>query len=182
MARVTLTRVTLTRVMLTTEKLMHVTSRAARTAALLALALLSTACVRRQTDPVTGRSDFDIESPFKKGEDFKVNIAGTGPGAGITGRGEIRTIGSETTVAFTLNGAQPGAVHPWHVHDGKCDTGGPIVGNASDYSPLQVGNDGKAQGNARVSVGLSEAKPYHINIHASSSDMGTIIACGNLVD
>src|SRR5688572_2261014 len=107
--------------------------------ALVSLALASTACIRRQTDPVTGKSDFDVESPLKKGEDWKATLAGRSGYESVTGRTDVRTLGSETSITITLSGARSGAMLPWHLHDGTCDTGGPIVGPASAYAALVVG-------------------------------------------
>ena len=153
-----------------------------RALALVALALASTACIRRNTDPVTGKSDFDIESPLKKGEDWKTTLAAKPGYESVTGRADIRSINSETSITITLTGARAGATHPWHLHDGSCETGGPIVGAASAYAALSVGNEGQAVGSARLTMGLNEAQKYHVNVHASPYDLATIVACGNLVD
>ena len=153
-----------------------------RALALVSLALVSSSCLHRQTDPVTGKSDFDLESPFKKGEDWKTTLASRPGFESVTGRADVRTLKAETSISITLNGARVGAVHPWHLHDGTCDTGGPIVGDPNAYAPLTVGNEGQAAGSARLTMGLNEAKKYHVNVHASPSDLATIVACGNLVD
>jgi hypothetical protein len=153
-----------------------------RALTLITLALASTACVRRQTDPVTGKSDFDIESPWKKGEDWKTTLAGKPGYESLTGRADLRSINSETSISISLNGARSGSTHPWHLHDGTCDSTGPIVGPASAYSPLVVGNEGQAVASARLTMGLNEAKQYNINVHASPSELSTIIACGNLTN
>jgi hypothetical protein len=161
---------------------MIVSYRFARAAAMLILSIGAAACIRRQTDPVTGKTDFDVESPFKKGEDYKSTIAGTANFAGISGRATIRSISNQTTIALTVEGLTPYASFPWHLHDGTCATGGPITGDANAYSALSAGVDGKAQANATIGLKLNEAQKYHINVHRSAVDLATIIACGNLVD
>jgi hypothetical protein len=161
---------------------MFVFPRAARAIALLSLTLIASACIRRQTDPVTGKSDFDLESPFKKGETMKASVAGTSLFPTISGRAEIRTQKSGSSIALTVENLTPGQSYPWHLHDGNCDLGGPIVGDAGAYSPLTAGADGKAQGSATIAIGLNEAARYHINVHRSPSEMATIIACGNVTD
>jgi hypothetical protein len=76
--------------------------------------------------------------------------------------------------------AVPGGDHPWHVHQGQCGSNGPIVGPATAYSSLEVNNDGKASATADLPVPMPRTGQYHVNVHASANNMGTIIACGNL--
>jgi hypothetical protein len=57
-----------------------------------------------------------------------------------------------------------------------------VVGPASAYAPLQAGAAGTATGNAELELTLNEARDYHVNVHASPSDMATIVACGDLDD
>jgi hypothetical protein len=88
-----------------------------------------------------------------------------------------------TTVAtVSLTGAKPGAVYPWHVHVGKCGMtpGGKVWGDGSAYKPLTAGSDGTAKGTATISMAVPTSGDYYVNIHASPSDMGTIVSCGNL--
>ncbi|MFL5576599.1 MAG: hypothetical protein ACJ79S_11590 [Gemmatimonadaceae bacterium] len=150
---------------------------------LLAAASLATvACVRTATNPVTGKTDVDIESPGKKGEDWTTTILGKGQYSAVRGSGKALVAEGKTTVTVSLEAATAGAVYPWHVHEGTCASGGPIVGDAAAYTPLTVGNDGRAQGNAQLAVRLDEAHKYFINVHASPSDMATTVACGDLDD
>ena len=153
-----------------------------RTIAILMLAGLAAACVRTRTDPATGKVDVDVENPQKRGEDWNARLAGQGNFTRVSGTARATSINAQMTANVSLTGATPGAVHPWHVHEGKCGSGGAIVGDPSAYTPLTVGSDGTAQGNATVGTTLHEARDYHVNVHASTGDMGTIIACGNLED
>ena len=154
-----------------------------RTFAILMLASLATAaCVRTRTDPATGKVDVDVENPMKKGEVWNAKLAGQGNYPSVTGTAQATSINAQMTATIALTGATAGATHPWHVHEGKCGSGGAIVGDPSAYTPLTVGSDGTAQGNATVSTTLHEAKEYHVNVHLSPTEMGTIIACGNLDD
>ena len=86
----------------------------------------------------------------------------------------------ETAASVSIAGARSGATHPWHVHVGRCGSGGAIVGNASAYTPLNVGGNGEARSSARVNVGLEPGGQYHLNIHESPSNLGTIIGCMDL--
>lgn len=145
-----------------------------------AFALL--ACARVQTEPATGEVDLDVENPAKRGEDWNGTLAGQGAGASITGSIKAMALDGRTEVSVALNGASPDGTHPWHVHEGACGSGGPIVGDATAYPQLQVGSAGTATANANLGLMLDEAKDYYVNVHASASDLQTIIACGDLDD
>lgn len=149
---------------------------------LIVVALLATACVRTRTDPVTGRMDVDVENPMKKGESWSGTLKGMGPWASIAGTVSAVTLNGETTTTIKLSNARPGAVYPWHLHDGECATGGPVVGAPSAYAPLVVGSTGTAEGTARITGTINEAKKYHVNVHASAAEMSTIVACADIRD
>jgi Cu/Zn superoxide dismutase len=87
-----------------------------------------------------------------------------------------------TTATVSLTGAKPGSVYPWHVHVGKCGMtpGGKVWGDPSAYKPLTAGSDGTAKATATISMALPTSGDYYVNIHASPSDLGTIVSCGNL--
>ena len=153
-----------------------------RTLAILLAACVAASCVRARTDPATGKVDVDVENPLKKGEVWNAKLAGQGNYTGVSGTAQATSINGQMTATIGVTGATPGATLPWHVHEGKCGSGGAIVGDPGAYTPLTVGNDGAAQGNAQVGVTLNEAKEYHVNVHASPSDMATIVACGELDD
>jgi hypothetical protein len=87
---------------------------------------------------------------------------------------------NESRITIALSNATSGGVHPWHVHQGRCGDNGPIVGSASAYKALTVGSDGQAHENASLSMQLPQSGNYYVNVHAQSSNMSVIIACGNL--
>lgn len=145
-------------------------------------ALAMMACARVQTEEASGTVDLDVENPAKRGEDWSGSLRGQGAGASITGTLKALVNDDRTEVSVALNGATPDAELPWHVHEGACNAGGPIVGDSTVYTPLKVGSAGTASANAVLNLTLNEAKDYHVNVHASASDMGTIIACGDLDD
>ena len=79
-----------------------------------------------------------------------------------------------------VTGATPGATYPWHVHEGKCsDANTPIFSDPSAYPSLVAGADGTASATAHIYKKLSEALNYIINVHASPTNMATIVACGD---
>jgi hypothetical protein len=115
-------------------------------------------------------------------ETWNANLASMN-GSTVTGNAKGTTGNDMTHVTVTISGGTPGATYPWHIHDGKCtDAGPPIVGNMTDYPPLVVGSDGTATATANLSTKLNEARNYIINIHASPTNLGTIIACGDYND
>jgi hypothetical protein len=95
---------------------------------------------------------------------------------------EPGTSAGTTVATVSITGAKPGAVYPWHVHIGKCGMtpGGKVWGDASAYKPLTAGSDGTAKGTATISMAVPMSGDYYVNIHASPSDLGTIVSCGNL--
>ena len=153
--------------------------------ATLAVALLLTAACSRtvkvETDPATGRTDVDVQPPNQpEGYTGTINSVG---GSGITGSATGTTGSDMTHVTVRVSGGTPGSTLPWHIHDGKCtDAGPPVVGSATSYPPLVIGADGTATAEAHVSVGLNEAKNYIINVHASPTNLASIVACGDFND
>ena len=102
-------------------------------------------------------------------------------GTSMSGRATVTpSTSGGATATVSLQDATPGEVHPWHVHVGTCASGGGIVGPASAYTPLTVTGGGNANGTAAIPVTLDPAQSYHVNIHQSPTDMGTIVACGDL--
>jgi len=95
---------------------------------------------------------------------------------------EPGTSANTTMATVSLTGAKPGAAYPWPVHVGKCGMtpGGKVWGDASAYKPLTAGSDGTAKGTATISMAVPTSGDYYVNIHASPTDMGTIVSCGNL--
>lgn len=155
-----------------------------RIAKLLVLALLIAACsrtVKVQSDPGSGKVDVDV-GRAGEAEGWRATLNAVG-GSGITGMA-AGTSGNEIThVTINVMGAQAGARLPWHVHEGQCgDASAPIVGPASAYPPLVVGANGRATGQAHLNLQLNEAKSYIVNVHASPTNLGTIVSCGDYND
>jgi hypothetical protein len=85
-----------------------------------------------------------------------------------------------TAVAtLSITGGTAGAAYPWHVHVGKCPTGG-VFGGGAAYKPLTAGSDGSGTSTANLPVASPSTGDYHVNVHASATDMKTIVACGDL--
>ena len=153
-----------------------------RTIALLFAACTLAGCVRTQTDPATGKIDVDVESPAQKGEHWKGNMNGMSAYMNMKGDAEVRVVEGVSTATLKLRGGMSGQTHPWHVHEGKCGSGGPIVGDPMAYSPITIGSDGMGTSSATFQKRLNEATDYHVNVHQSSANLATIIACGDIED
>lgn len=155
-----------------------------RIAPLAVALLLSAACtkaVKVETDPKTGRTDVDVQTPGAP-QIWKGTLSAVG-GSSVSGTASGSTANDMSNVTVNVVGATPGSTLPWHVHDGKCgDANAAIVGNVSAYPPLKVGSDGRATGTAHIMVKLNEARNYIINVHASPTNLATIVACGDFND
>jgi hypothetical protein len=86
----------------------------------------------------------------------------------------------QTRAQVEIANAAPGGVHPWHVHRGQCGSDQGILGPADAYEPLEVDGEGRARASAELPMALPRSGSFFVNVHASSRNMGTIVACGNL--
>lgn len=145
---------------------------------LLAVLVLASCTARSEPEDVdgadSGATDWSAQLTAQAGS----SIRGAANAQSVVVEGFAAT----TSAGISIAGATPGARHPWHVHSGTCASGGPIVGPASAYPVLSVRADGSASATANHGVGMDDEAAYHVNVHRSESDLGTIIACGNLAD
>jgi hypothetical protein len=133
----------------------------------------------------SGTPDTDAGGPVGfMGARWTANLSAQpgSPSTTVSGTGTVmgNSENTQTRVEVSLNGAQADARLPWHLHRGTCGNDQGIVGEASEYAPLTVGSDGRATGSATITVPMPTTGEYMINVHASSTDLGTIVACGNL--
>jgi hypothetical protein len=98
-------------------------------------------------------------------------------GTGWLGAGPDR---NTTRASVRITNATPGGLHPWHVHRGRCGADQGILGPPTSYGNLTVGSDGVATANVVVPQPYVTTGEFFVNVHASPSNLGTIIACGNL--
>ncbi len=148
------------------------------------------ACVARQPDVMTDVAVGDLDvlrwtatlapPPAAPGDTIAQQHAAMH--GNVTGTAAV-TSGSSTTetrATVTLNGAAPGATHPWHVHLGRCDDDRGIVGQATAYTPITVGQDGRGTATVTLPFTAPTEGEYFVKVHHSPSTMGAIVACGNL--
>ena len=160
-------------------QLRHALALAAASAALAA-------CASRQVEVTSGSSTTTTAATTSAagggmgGMTMTAQLASQG-GSTITGSATA-THGDDANsfrVRTTIGGGTPNATYPWHVHAGRCGDNGPVVGPASAYPLLQADANGAATVNASVPVAMPTG-PLYVNVHASPTQMGTIVACGNL--
>ena len=103
-------------------------------------------------------------------------------GGGMSGEVAIAPTSraGEFRVNLTLRGSDAGQQHPWHVHQGRCDAMGPVVGSSVAYQVLQIRGDGNIDHSQTVRETLESGRAYYVDIHASRSDMDRIVACADL--
>ena len=107
-------------------------------------------------------------------------LAGIVDGHGQAWMGADPKDPSQSQAHVDVSNAVPGAKHPWHVHRGQCGSDQGIFGPADGYKSLKVESDGKASSTAVLPIPLPKNGDYFVNVHASASNMKTIVACGNL--
>ncbi|CAN5207393.1 hypothetical protein BH18GEM1_BH18GEM1_17280 [soil metagenome] len=104
-------------------------------------------------------------------------------GFDIAGEGRVNALpGGKTRAAVEIRGADAGAQHPWHIHEGECGSDGAIVGDPAAYPVLTANADGEASADATIDVAL-DADPdgdYYVNIHKSPTEADIIVSCAEL--
>ncbi|MBW3535656.1 MAG: hypothetical protein KY453_10660 [Gemmatimonadetes bacterium] len=113
-------------------------------------------------------------------QEWRATLEGRGDFPNARASAHAVAAAGQTAIGINFAGGESGATHPWHVHSGTCGSGGGVVGSGQAYPPLRPGANGNAAATARIDVALQRGQNYHVNVHRSSSDMGTIISCGNL--
>jgi hypothetical protein len=153
--------------------------------ALSALALASAAaCASRPVETTsTGVAPSAATSPaadMSAMPHYSATLSPVG-GSGVSGTAMIHGMNGRQMVEISISGARPSATLPWHIHSGSCADGmTPIVGDPANYTALGTSNDGTARIMADLPVNFVAGQKFHVNVHASPSDMGTIVACGDI--
>lgn len=141
---------------------------------ILAGLVVLTACASRGDD-----GDREVDSPSDLIGDWSGSLEARS-NSSVSGSANVVSAMAGSRATVSISGATPNGHHPWHVHSGTCGSGGAIVGDAGAYPPLHVGANGTASASATITVGLHDEGDYHVNVHRSADDLGTIIACGRI--
>lgn len=88
---------------------------------------------------------------------------------------------TQTRVIFDLKDGTSNSVMPWHVHYGVCGNDKEIVGEPGNYPPLVIDGGGGLRAVALLPVELTTKSTYVLHLHASPTDMKTVIACAVLI-
>ncbi|HMD02695.1 MAG TPA: hypothetical protein VKG44_06980 [Candidatus Baltobacteraceae bacterium] len=94
--------------------------------------------------------------------------------SGESGSGSLTAQGSKTLVTLNLAGA-PKSAQPAHIHKGTCAHLDP----APQY-PLGDVVNGTSTSTVPVSLAALMHSPHAINVHKSSGDLKTYVACADI--
>ena len=96
--------------------------------------------------------------------------------SGETGYVKMTQDGDNVVVVVTTKGAPANTAQPIHIHDGTCDKLNP-----KPHYPLStVQGDASTTTLKNMTVAQLQTGAYAINIHHSTSDVGTYYACGDI--
>ena len=87
----------------------------------------------------------------------------------------------EFRINLSLRGSEAGQQHPYHVHQGRCDATGPVVGSSVAYQVLQIRGDGNIDLSQTIRERLEPGRSYYVDVHPSRADVDRIIACADLL-
>jgi hypothetical protein len=145
-----------------------------------ALALAACGTARQSADPTTPLPQTTVPAPALESVQWTTSLAAVS-GSSVTGSATVIAVDStQTGVTVALAGAAPGAIHPWHIHAGRCGDNGPIVGPPAAYPPLTAGSDGTVMVTATLPFPTPMSGSFYVNVHRSPAEMGALVACGNL--
>jgi hypothetical protein len=96
-------------------------------------------------------------------------------GSGESGCAVAHAVNGAMVVAISVKGEPPTAIQPSHIHKGVCGSNGPVV------VPLTNVVGGKSTTTIPMAKwNMMKGGKYYINIHKSTSDIPTIVSCGNV--
>ena len=95
--------------------------------------------------------------------------------SGETGTARLTPQGDQTKVEISLKGAPKGTPQPAHIHEGTCAKLDP-----KPKQGLENVVDGKSSTVVPMSLETLTAGKLAINVHKSTDDIKTYVACGNI--
>jgi hypothetical protein len=97
-------------------------------------------------------------------------------GSGETGIAVLTQTADGVQVVVTLKGA-PADAQPTHIHAGTCGK----INAAPEWPLTSLANGSSTTVVKGVTIDQMLKTPYAINVHKSTADLGTYVACGNIV-
>lgn len=96
--------------------------------------------------------------------------------SGQTGTATLTsTIDNKTQVVIELKGEPPSAVEPAHIHTGTCKKLNP-----KPAYPLTNVNGGTSTTTINATLASLETGRFSVNVHQSTQNIGTYVACGTI--
>jgi Cu/Zn superoxide dismutase len=96
-------------------------------------------------------------------------------GSGETGTATLTQLKGGVNVVVALKNA-PAAAQPTHIHIGTCGN----INKAPEYPLVNTVNGAGTSTVAGVTIKQLLAGKYAINVHKSTMDLATYVACGNI--
>jgi hypothetical protein len=88
--------------------------------------------------------------------------------------------GANTDFDINIANATPGGLHPWQAYSGACGSSSWSAGPATASGSIKVGDDGRGNGKATVSMVTPTTGNYFVVVKASQANSDVVVACGNL--
>jgi len=104
--------------------------------------------------------------------------------AGVSGNAVFfERVNGTTLLTITLTGTTAGNMHPSHIHSGNVGSGGPVIVGLEAVrgdTGISMTQISELVGGAPVSYSDFATIEAYINVHNSDTDLGTIVATGNI--
>ena len=137
--------------------------------------VLSTGCAQR----VVSESGGDV-ALGSLSEGWGTSFRGRDGWSATRGSVFARPAEGGTHVALTVEGGIPGSRYGWEFREGACGTNSRVIGDASKYTPVLLGDRGLGSTVTLVPVPLDATKQYSVNLYGDASERTILIGCGTL--
>lgn len=143
---------------------------------ILSTAALGAALVLSATaqTPAPSMSGMNMGGTMTKAAPLQIHLQPQN-GSGETGTATLMDGANGLIVKVRMSGGDAVA-QPIHIHKGTCATLDP-----KPAYPLKTVTDGQSETTVpKVTIAELEKSPYAINVHKSTSEVQTYVACGNI--
>jgi Cu/Zn superoxide dismutase len=144
------------------------------TAIASAILLASVPSLAQSPAPSPTGSGAPVAAPAASGAPLVVPLNAQN-GSGETGSATLQDTSDGVVVVLAVAGGNAAGPQPVHIHQGSCaklgDVKYPLKSIAAGASSTTV---------PKVTIAMLQSGVYAINVHQSTSAVGTYVACGNL--